>query len=177
MQLNKHAFFLSGHSPCVQPVGCREQENERDAAPCSEKGSQASSAGHGAGAAEAGQCASTLERAGRTLQHGGGYGQKVCHLPLWWVAVFTLVFSGGAEWASTRHLFAATQTCSLGGCVGTPLCAQCPLREPWPASQIPLWRKSKLPPPTTATTKGGNLFGYFDANSYTRRTVHFLWAV
>nr|XP_013050148.1 ankyrin repeat domain-containing protein 26-like [Anser cygnoides] len=53
----------NGHSPCVQPVGCREQENEREAAPCSEKGTPASSAGHGAGAAEARQCAPTLKRA------------------------------------------------------------------------------------------------------------------
>ncbi|XP_035176591.1 ankyrin repeat domain-containing protein 26-like [Oxyura jamaicensis] len=51
------------HSPCMQPMGCREQENEREAAPCSEKGTPASSAGHRAGAAEARQCAPTLERA------------------------------------------------------------------------------------------------------------------
>eukprot|EP00075_Anas_platyrhynchos_P020779 XP_027310032.1 ankyrin repeat domain-containing protein 26-like isoform X2 [Anas platyrhynchos] len=65
LQAKKHGIAQQDkdNRPCVQPVGCREQENEREAAPCSEKGSQASSAGHGAGAAEAGQCASTLERA------------------------------------------------------------------------------------------------------------------
>jgi len=80
------AVCLSRPRPSVCPAVPREQENEGGAAPGHAKRVSAPSARRRAGAAGEGRCAPALGRAGRTLQRGGGDGEKGCRLPFWWAA-------------------------------------------------------------------------------------------
>ncbi|XP_054705448.1 uncharacterized protein LOC129215757 isoform X14 [Grus americana] len=75
------------HSPGAWPVDPWEQESNGESAPGQAKEVSASSTPHGAGAAGATLLSPTWWSAGRTLQRGGGDGEKACGLPFRQAAV------------------------------------------------------------------------------------------